>query len=171
MKYTAILFPISVLLAVVLLSVAYLQAFAWPTLLAPAALGVFWMVGHLSKGHWLRRAARHVALVGFLSLAVVAGGKGLNAALTLAALLAALAAWSLAGFAQRMDAVSRIEGGARLERGYLLRLGLVLLVGGALAVLALSVRITLNFGVAFLLAILIIIGVSQAVAYLQRESD
>ncbi len=167
MKYAAILFPLSVLLTVVLLSVAYLQVFAWPTLLAPVALGVIWVAGHQLKRFWVR----HLAFVGFLMLVVIAGSRGLNAALTLAGLLTSLMAWNLAGFVQRMRAASRIEGAARLERMYLLRLGLVLFVGGVLAGLALTVRITLNFGVAFFLAILVVIGASQAVSHLRRESD
>ncbi len=167
MKYTPILFPTSVLLAVLLLGAAYLQTSAWPAFLALAALGVLWVVGQQLK----RFGVRHLAMLGFLALVVIAGSRGLNVALTLVGLLAALAAWNLAGFTQRMRAASRIEGAAGLEQRYLWRLGLVLLVGGALAALALTVRITLNFGVAFLLAIVIIVGASQAVTYLRRQSD
>ncbi|MBN2004601.1 MAG: hypothetical protein JXA21_14695 [Anaerolineae bacterium] len=171
MKYANTLFPLSILFSVVSLSLAYLQMYPWPALLAPVTLGVLWMVGFLIKAPWLRQPLRHIALAGFLFLVVLAGSRGLNAALTLAGLLAVLAAWSLAGFVERMRSVSRVEGAAGLEQGYLLRLGLVLLFSGALAGVALSVRVNLNFGVAFFLAFLIIIGASQAVAYLHRESD
>ena len=86
-------------------------------------------------------------------------------------IIAALAAWDMEDFHQRMECVERVNHKEGLERKYLQRLLIVEGSGALLAVAAVSFPVTFSFGSALLLGLLAVVGLSRAIGFLQRESD
>jgi hypothetical protein len=92
----------------------------------------------------------------------------------LSGVVAALAAWDLNPFVQRLRSVDGVGAQAErrqgLERSHLRRLLLVCSLGSALAVVALGSRVKLGFGAAFWLGLLAVLGLSRAIGFLRSES-
>jgi hypothetical protein len=84
-------------------------------------------------------------------------------ALLVVAVLGALAGWDLLRFLERINASRSAESIAELEKPHIARLGFALLGGGILAAIALSARIQISFGIALLLAGILIISLGQFV--------
>ena len=143
--------------------ITHMTGWAMQRILIP---GILWLFGQ-----W--RGRRWTAPVG-LVCTVAAAGIGLWLDLSLGWMLlgavAALCAWDLDHFAQRMRAAGRVEDAPALERRHLQRLLLVAGLGLLLAFLSLEIRIRLTFLVALVLGLLTILGLSRAVAFLRRES-
>ena len=93
---------------------------------------------------------------------------GVAGALALAGVVAGLAGWDLGRFARRAHGAG-LAAGEALERAHLRRLLLVLGAGLALGGLALSLRVSLSFGWALLLAGLAIGALARAIRLLGRE--
>ncbi len=74
--------------------------------------------------------------------------------------------------APRLDTRARLEAEARmLEREHLRRLAIVSGLGLLLGALALTVRLTLSFGVIVVLGVVAIFALSRLIRYLRQESD
>jgi hypothetical protein len=84
--------------------------------------------------------------------------------------LAILLAWDLEHFASRIKKAARVESIASLTRAHLGRLGAVSLTSLLLVMLTYLIQVRLTFGIAVLLALLAILGLSQGIAYLRRTS-
>lgn len=91
--------------------------------------------------------------------------------LMLLGMIAALTAWDLESFLQRLEEAGKIEHRDDLERKHLIRL---LIVGGSSALLAvsvLSIDMNFSFGLTLLLGLLAVVGLSRTIGYLRRESN
>lgn len=144
----------------------------WPALSAVAVLlGLAWLLGRWRGWGWMSSAG----LVSFAAAAAAGVWLGFGVGWMLAGLVSALCAWDLDHFARRLEAVPWDGATAArrrdLERRHLLRLLAVAGGGFLLAVVALQATVRLTFIPAFLLGLLVLAGLSRAIAYLQRQGD
>lgn len=131
------------------------------------ALGLLWGIDH-----W--RGERKVAAFGLLGLvvgAVLGFWVGLAGRWLLLSTVAALAAWDLDDFAQRLQDVGDDEDARTLEHHHVRRLAAVSGIGLLLGALALTLRFDLRFGVVFALGLIAVFGLSRLMKFLRRESD
>jgi hypothetical protein len=157
----------SIVLAAGTLALGYGLAGILPGALAAVILGGLWLVGQWRRFTW----AASLGFVISTSLAATGLFLGVVAGWMLVALVAALSAWDLDAFACRLNRAARVEGQANLERQHLLRLLVVVGLGLALAAVALGFRFRFHFGLALLLGMLVILGLSKAIGLLRRVSD
>jgi hypothetical protein len=87
------------------------------------------------------------------------------------AALSILAAWDLEYFARRLKNAGRVVAQSGFIRSHLLRLSWVSLLGLALFAIPNLIRLQFTFGLAVLLALLAVYGLSQGIAYLRRTSN
>ena len=87
------------------------------------------------------------------------------------AFVAALAAWDLDQFAQRMRAAARVDDAPGQERRHIQRLSIVVGVGGLLGIAALGFQVRLSFGLALLLALLMMLCLGLVIGYIRRAGD
>ena len=164
---TARLLPITIGLAAIVLAMGYAVGGAWKFSPILLAMGVLWWFG--LKRHWNLFAS--AALVGFVVAAALGLWEGLPAGWMLVGAVAALSAWDLDYFARRLRSVERVEMRLALERLHILRLvsadGLGLLLAG----MALAVQYKFSFDAVLVLGLVAVLGLSQMVSYLRRESD
>ena len=164
---TARLLPITIGLAAIVLAMGYAVGGAWTFSPILLATGVLWWIGQ--KRHWNGLAS--VALVGFVVAAALGLWVGLPAGWMLAGVVAALSAWDLDHFARRLRSVERVETRPALERLHLRRLVSVDSLGLLLSGTALVVQYKFSFDMALVLGLVAVLGLSQMVSYLRRESD
>ena len=164
---TARLLSITIGLAAIVLAIGYAVGGVWKISLILLAMGVLWWIGQ--KRHWNLFAP--VALLGFVVAAAVGLWMGLPAGWMLVGVVAALSAWDLDHFARRLRSVERVEMRPALERLHLRRLVSVDGLGLLLAGMALGVQYKFSFDVALVLGLVAVVGLSQMVSYLRRESD
>jgi hypothetical protein len=84
--------------------------------------------------------------------------------------LAALAAWDLISFAQVLQDFEQIIAEEELIRAHLLRLFSLLIVGLALPLIAFMLQFELRFWQAFLLGVILLVGLSQVFSQFKRSS-
>jgi hypothetical protein len=158
---------ISTVLTVGLLTWGYAMGEAWSWVPLIIAVGALWLAGQRYRWHWMTSWA----LVFCVSFAAAGMWAALNEGLMLGGVLAALSAWDLDHFAQQLRSVEQDERTPLLERRHIVRLLLVDVVG--LLVTGAAFRIDLEFGlgIAFLLGLLAIVGLSRTISFLRRESD
>ena len=164
---TARLLPITIGLATLVLAVGYAVGGEWIFSLILLAVGVLWWFGQ--GRDWNGLAS--VVLMGFVAAAAIGLWRGLPAGWMLVGVVAALSAWDLDHFARRLSSVERVEMRPALEQRHLRRLAMVDGLGLLLAGVALVVRYKFSFGVALVLGLVAVLGLSQMMGYLRRESD
>ncbi len=164
---TARLLPITIGLAAILPAMAYAVGGVWKVSPILLAMGALWWIGQ--KRRW--NLVAPVALVGFVVAAAVGLWMGLPAGWMLVGVVAALSAWDLDHFAQRLRGVERVEMQPALEQLHLRRLVSANGLGLLLAGMALVVQYKFSFDVALVLGLVAVLGLSQMVSYLRRESD
>jgi hypothetical protein len=163
---TAKLLVASIVLSTAALSMAYASAGYF--LLAGVAIicGVLWLLDHEQR--WNHLASIMLALITIFC----AFGYWLQVYMPLLvlSLTAALAAWDLDHFAQRMRrAVMPVQFG-RIEKQHIQYLLIVCGSGLVIAEGTLLIRIQLNFWVAFVAALLVLIGLTRTLAIIRRGS-
>jgi hypothetical protein len=149
------------------------------------ALGLLWLVGQ----RYALQAFAGLGMLGFTIGALLGTLYGAQNGWMLVGIMAALVAWDLQHFIQHMrvseqtettpeDAEEHadVEGHAdaekrALERLHLQRLAIVSGLGLLLGALALTVRLTLRFGIILALGLIAIYGLSRLIHYLHQESD
>ena len=149
------------------------------------ALGLLWLVGQ----RYALRAFAGLGMLGFTGGALLGTLYGVQSGWMLVGITAALVAWDLHHFIQHMrvseqaettpedageraDIEGRTDAEARvLEHLHLRRLAIVSGLGLLLGTLALTVRLTLSFGIIVALGLVAIYGLSRLVHYLRQESD
>ena len=159
----------STILATVALALGYGLVGLWTGAIFVTALGFLWLIGQRRGWGWMAS----VMLMLFVSAASI--GLRLNAqdGWMLFGVVAALSAWDLDHFAQRLSGVGqdRVEETRELERRHLERLLIVDGLGLLFGVVALGIEVDLGFGTVLLLGLLAILGLSRVVGILRRESD
>jgi hypothetical protein len=140
----------------------------WPLALACAAMGGLWLYGY--RHGWDGLAS--LLLVGFIIPAAIGVGLSGGAVWAPLAVVLALAAWDLHRFTGRMVNAGAYSDETRvLERRHLVRLLAVSGLGLVLSWTAVAIRLKLGMAVALALGFLAILGLSQLVQALARESD
>jgi hypothetical protein len=159
--------PVSIVVAAGALAAGYSLDGLWVAAPAIVCLGILWLAGHWRGWKW----TAPLGLAGCTLLA--AGGLWFNLGKgwMLVGLVAALAAWDLDYFLQRLRSVAQVKGAPDLERHHLFRLLVVVSLGLLLPVLALQVQVRLSLGVLMLLGLVAVLGLSQALRFLGREID
>ncbi len=159
--------PISTVLTTLALTVAYALEAAWSWALISLCAGVLWLAGQRYAWRWTMGFAMTLCV----ALSAIGILAGMNADLMLIALMAALTAWNLALLTWRLNDNEPCAGTHLLVRRHLQRLVSVDTLGLLLAGAALRLDITFGLGVAFLLGLIAVSGMSRAVGWLRRESD
>lgn len=168
---SARLLPGSTGVAACALALGFALGGVWTWTLFILAFAGLWLLGQWRGWGWIAS----LGLIFFVGTA--AGGLWLGLAVSWMFLgaVAALVAWDLHHFVQRLRSVGGGETQAarcrELEQSHLRRLLIVQGLGVLLAAVALGVKIDFGFGAAFLLGLLAVLGLGRAVAYLRRESD
>lgn len=158
---------ISTVLSAGLLTWGYAGGSAWSWVPLIIAVGALWLAGQRYQWRWMASWAL-VFCVGFSAAGMWAA---LNEGLMLGGLIAALSAWDLDHFSQRLRQVAQDERTRSLERRHLVRLLVVDVVGLLVASLAFRIDLEFGLGIAFLLGLLAIVGLSRTISFLRRESD
>lgn len=126
---------------------------------------------------WFTARQRNAAGVEglLLTLFILAGGigfwLGVPGWLGLIGVVAAMGAWDLDHFLQRLSAVERVEFDSGLGREHLRRLGLVELIGLVIGFFALTFRIEVPFWVESLFVLLAIIGIWQIIRFVRKQME
>lgn len=158
---------ISIILATLALGLGYGLNLHWMPALLIAGLGILWLVGQWRRWAWTTT----FGLVSFIGLAAGGIWRALPPIWMLIGTVAALAAWDLARFLQRMEQVEQVGDRSTLSRAHLQRLlvvtGLGLLPGG----LAAGAQLKLNFGWAVLLGFLMVVSLSWVIGSIKREKQ
>ena len=125
--------------------------------------GLFWALAQWRGWDWFSS----LGLAG--TAAAAAGGVwlGLPAGWMVAAAVAGLLGWDLAGFRQRLALAASTDDLPALTRRHLLSVGLTASIGLALAAAALLVDLRIPLGWTMLLALLAVLGVARLVSWLR----
>jgi hypothetical protein len=130
-------------------------------------LGACWLIGEHLDWRWTNA----LGLICFLGAAIVGIWSGITVPLLLFSTTAALVAWDLLRFAQRLRTAVQVEGGDVLMRAHVQRLLVIAAVGLLLGGISQGVQLELSFSGALLLGGLAILGLSRAVGFIQHKSD
>jgi hypothetical protein len=158
---------ISLVVAAGALGGGYWLGGLWPWGLALLALGALWRFDQV-RG-WGRLAAPGLMI--FVMAAAVGLLYEVPSGLMLLATVASLAAWDLDRFSQRLKSKPVDAGTAHLERLHLKRLLIVCLLGLLLAGSALLIRFRLSFGLAVLIALLVVISLTRVTGSLRKSQE
>jgi hypothetical protein len=162
-----ILSAISIILSVLSLAIGCTLAGFWPGAIFTTFAGLLWLIA-------LWRGWR--PMMG-LSVTMLAGIAGLGAWLSVSAgwllfsIVATLIGWDLGDFDHRFGQIGQAQGYKALQRIHLRRLAVVAGLGLLLGGVALSFEFKLNVWWGIFLGVLVIVGLSQAIGRLRRESD
>lgn len=127
-------------------------------------LGGLWIIG------WRRNwGVASVLLFCFLAAAGVGVLMGVWPGWMLLGVTASLCAWDLEGFRKGIKGGWRAEAVPEMERRHLRRLGLVSGAGLLLAAAAMLVRVRFTFGLALLVALLAVWGITGIVRGARRD--
>jgi hypothetical protein len=158
---------VSIILATLSLATGYALAGFWAFTIFVIGAGLLWL-----SALW-----RGWRLVISLSIIMVVGTAALGTWLEVSAgwllfgVVATLAGWDLDDFSYRFGRTERGQGYATLQRIHLQRLAIVAGLGLLLGGIALSFELRLNMWWGLFLGALVVIGLSQAIGRLRRESD
>lgn len=161
---------VGIALAALALLAGFGLAGLWWGSAAAVVVTALWAAGHAKRWRWTASAGLFVLLL-VTAIGVV---MGLAPAWGIVALAAALAAWEFDYFwrvlddAQRAERHLRIEGHDRLVQRHQRRVLTVCLAGALLAGAATLVQVQFGFGLALLLAVISLAGISRAVHFLRR---
>ncbi len=156
----------SIVLAASALILAYALGALWLPAAAILIFGLAWIVGQRLGWRWVAWL-----MVGSSVVAAAVGAwLDLSPVLLVVGLIAALSAWDLDGFARQLKRVDAVEQKQVLQRRHLRRLLLADGLGLLLAVLAVTVQVDLSFGLALILGLIALLGLSRAIGFLRRES-
>lgn len=154
-------------LSVFLLALGFALHGLWAGTAAVLAAGILWLLGQWRALPW----ASSAGLVAQTVAAAVAMLNGVWGGWSVLSVVAALAAWDLDQFAQRMRAAGRVDDAPRQERRHIQRLSVVAGIGGLLGLVALSLQVRLSFGLALLLAVLMMMCLGLVIGYMRRAGD
>ena len=158
MTTTKQVFRVCVIIAVVILLLAYGLDNYWWVVIPVVMLGILgWVGGSAEKWSW----GVNLFLAGMIILITCGAFGGLRLYLLLPVILSTLAAWDLIRFQRRIGEVAKSAGIRKMEKRHLGLLGLALGGGGIFASIVLSFQIQLTFGIALLSSVVLIIMMGQ----------
>jgi hypothetical protein len=165
--YTIAFMKMMTLLTIVLTTTSLMLGYAWPvsgkTLILLGTGLWLWAVW----GEWYRLTALIPLLfVGLAGLGVWQGGFTW---LMLVSVVAALVAWDLSYFQQRLQQAAYIENEALLQRRHWHRLAIVAGLGLLLGSLPLTFSLNLSLGWAIILGLIMVIGLGRVIGKTKRE--
>ena len=131
----------------------------FPWTLLPVAIGLAWWLGRSRGWRWIASPAM-VCLVILDAFGML---RAVFPAWMLAGAAAALAAWDLDHFSQRLASAARVERERQWVSAHLRRLGVVAGLGSLLGLIGLSLQIQLGLGWAIALGLLAVVSLAQAV--------
>ena len=126
-----------------------------------------WVVGEIRNYEW----ASAIALILYSIAALFTVIPTQSAIWGVLIIVAALCAWNTAQFDRLIGTTKNIPEESGLKRQFFQRLLLVAAGGTLLAMMASVISLNISFGLALGLAVLAVIGLSQAFIFLRRESD
>jgi hypothetical protein len=155
-------------LASAALALGFAQTGAWVYALVIMTL---LLLGGLTARYRLRWAAPLVFTT-FLMMAVVALWSEMWPGWPLLGVLGALVAADMLGFTWRVNAAMTLgDDYTHLENRHLRRLGLVIVLGGVLYLIAWLIQVRLNFGLALLLGLTAVLGISVGLSARRRAHE
>ena len=126
-----------------------------------------WITGELRGWEWAAPAGLiFYAIAGLFTVMPTE-----NAFWGVLIIVSALCAWNSSQFDRVVALAANIPDPEDLVRRYFRRLLGVALAGGAIAIIASQISLNVSFSLALVLAIIAVIGLSQAFIFLRRESD
>jgi hypothetical protein len=164
---TAKLLLVSTIIAMGALALGYGLIGLWVWTMFIVTLGLVWLIGQRRDWGWMAS----VGLVLFVSTAAFGLWLGAGTGWMLIGVVAALSAWDLDHFTQRLSGAGRVESARDLERRHLQRLLTVDVSGLVLAIVALGIKVEFGLGTATLLGLLVILGLSRMVGFLRRKGN
>ncbi len=126
---------------------------------------------------WLAAEARGnrqfgwAGLVATVGLAAIGTYFDIPTAALILAVVASLSAWDLSRFHQRMKGVAAPNARLRMEKQHIIRLATVNGIGLVLAILSASIRLQITFVGIFLMALLLILVIFQALMMLAKWEE
>jgi hypothetical protein len=159
--------PVSTVLATGLLAVGFGLHDTWNRALLVLAAGALWLLGQRLGWRWVASTV----LIFFVLMAILGIWLAVPGEWLLLGWVAALSAWDLEHFARNMADAGYVEDAQGLERSHLRRLLIVDGLAVLLGELALRIKVKIGFGAVFVLALLAVLGLSQAIRFLRREGD
>jgi hypothetical protein len=154
-------------LSVLVLALGFALNDIWAGTAAVLAAGALWLLSQ-----W--RALPWASTAGLVAQAIAAAAAmllGVGGGWPVLALVAALVAWDLDQFSQRMRAAGRVDDAPGQERRHIRRLLIVAGLGGLLGLVALSFQVRLSFGLALVLAVVMMLCLSMVIGYMRRAGD
>jgi hypothetical protein len=139
----------------------------WAGTAAVLAAGALWLLAQWRARPW----ASPAGLVVQAAAAAAAILLGFGGGWPVLALVAALVAWDLDQFSQRMRAAGRVDDALGQERRHVRRLMVVAGLGGLLGLAALGLQVRLSFGLALLMAVVMMLCLSLVIGYMRRAGD
>jgi hypothetical protein len=158
------LFWAQMLIAVAGLAIGYAVAGSLLASLAFVILGAMWFSSQQRRGSGLEG----FLLVVFMLAAGMGYWFGVPIWFSLVTVVAALGAWDLDHFLQRLSTIERVEFDTGLGREHLRRLGIVQGLGLLGGVVALVLRARISFWWEALLVLLALIGIQQVIRFVRK---
>lgn len=155
------------LVAVSILAAGYALAGLWVVSLAILAAGGVWLVAQ--RGGAARLAG--LFLYGLFAAAGLGTWLGIPAWLAVIACVAAVGAWDLDHFLQRLNTVERVDYHTGVGRAHLRRLAVVEALGCLAGVLASVIHLRLAFIWEVLLAALAVAGIAGIIRYMREANS
>jgi hypothetical protein len=157
----------SVVLAILALAIGYVGNAIWVGAGITLVVGLLWLAGQWRGWDW----AADFGLICCVGLATFGIWSQLPAVWMLVGTVAALAAWDLDHFAERLRSVGNVVGQAELTRSHLGRLLVVGAAGLLIGAVALGVRLELSFGWSVFASMLAILSLRGLIGLLKREGE
>ncbi len=173
LRMTLALYRASIGLSVFSLALGYALSDLWAGVVAVSAAGGLWLLGQLRPPgqpgalSWISSVCLVVQAVAAAAAVLI----GVWGGWSVIGLVAALVAWDLDQFAQRMGAAERVDDAPGQERRHIQRVLIVAGIGGLLGIAGLVLQVRLSFGLALLLAVLAMLGLTLIIGIMRRAGD
>jgi hypothetical protein len=159
-------FRVSILISSIMLALAYvLNGFF---LLAGLflILGTMWLLDNRRRRHHLPS----LVLIVFTLFCILGYWLQLSMPVLVLALSAAIAAWDMDHFIQRIQAQPPLREFDRLQRHHIKQLVIVIGIGIVIAQTVLLIQITLNFWIIFVIALLVTVSLTRVLMMIRSGS-
>ncbi len=156
-----------IIITAIVLNVGYVLADLWRYTGLISGIGLIWLITTWRGWSWFNSAG----LVLVMGIAVWGIWLEISTTWLLLGVIAALMAWDLVRFQHRLLGLVQSEETTQLEQAHLQRLLFVGTIGVALGSIATNIQISLNFGWAVFLALIMTTTLSTVVAFIRRLNE